>query len=409
LSPAVAILAIAVTACAQEDGRVFGTSMRDSAGVQIVDNRGHGGAATRWVAAATPMLRLGAPDAPAPEQFLRVAGAIRLGNGTVVVAERSQGELRFFAPDGAHVLTTGGRGDGPAEFRLLDSMVRGPGDSILVSDERTMGYSVFAPTGEFVRAIRPDIAALRSRFQGTGRICSDSRLFPDGTVLWCAAAPELEAEQEPPVLDRSRSSRLVRLHLDTARVDYLALYLGIESYKTILDGNNHVSAEHPFYSTTHMAVGTDPMRLYLANNPRYEIEVWDPEGSLIRIIRRLDAPLVATDEEAREALAVMKEEDRFADRMLAEFPVPIPGTRPAVHGLTPGPDGELWVEQGPFMPSDSMTVFDVFDGEGVFLGPVRLRRDIDLLDVGHDYILSLRLDELDVPIVELYELDRGGA
>jgi len=53
------------------------------------------------------------------------------------------------------------------------------------------------------------------------------------------------------------------------------------------------------------------------------------------------------------------------------------------------------------------TVFDVFDHEGRFRREVRFDAYFWLYEVGDDYLLGARLDELDVPHIQLHRLRRG--
>ena len=74
--------------------------------------------------------------------------------------------------------------------------------------------------------------------------------------------------------------------------------------------------------------------------------------------------------------------------------------------MAAGPGGELWVQREPFVRSLSQAVLDVFDSEGLYLGEIRLGTPLRVREVGVDYILGDRRDEFDVPIVELYALQR---
>jgi hypothetical protein len=77
----------ALAACGG-DARAAGPAVRDSAGVRIVENgapawkEGEG-----WRLAAEPALDIGMVDGPPQYQFGDVAGVVRLGDGTVVVAD----------------------------------------------------------------------------------------------------------------------------------------------------------------------------------------------------------------------------------------------------------------------------------------------------------------------------------
>src|SRR5688572_9514011 len=76
-------------------------SVRDSAGVEIVDNGAVHDAPLGWTVADTPSLSLGGEAADTGALGF-VRGAARLSDGRVVVSNwmGSTFELRYFAPDG---------------------------------------------------------------------------------------------------------------------------------------------------------------------------------------------------------------------------------------------------------------------------------------------------------------------
>ncbi len=53
------------------------------------------------------------------------------------------------------------------------------------------------------------------------------------------------------------------------------------------------------------------------------------------------------------------------------------------------------------------TVYDAFDLEDRFRGEIRFDKYFWLYEVGDDYLLGARLDELDVPHIQLHRLRRG--
>jgi hypothetical protein len=402
------------TGCQDIGPRETGFTVRDSAGVEIVENRGEGDLpATGWVVSESPVLRIGTLEGTPAEQFTALGGATRLSDGTIVVLEESVSEVRFFDPYGTHLVTQGGLADGPGEFRYARGFARGPADSIYVHDAATRRLTVFTPEGDFARVKTPNFAELISRYDPNPS-CRTMPLFADGSFLACAVAPELstlEVRRETGLVPRT-GFRIVRLHRDTARADMLGLWLGPQAYNIVQGPWRSVRA-HTFFPSSHLAVGDDPMRLYLAHNPGYDIEVWEPDGQLLRRFRRVDARMAPTEDERAEAWEVLASsldepflDGTFVRRLLAEFPVP--DSVPAVAGLMPGPAGELWVKRGPILPSVTTSRFDVFDDGGVYLGEVTMGLSVELLEVGGDYLLAVFKGEYEVPYVLMYDLDRGG-
>ena len=140
----------ALAACGGEGVREA-ASVRDSSGIRIVENVGTGDQAEHF--ADTPRLVLGDDETRPETVFYRVAGAVRLADGRIVVADGSSGELRFFAHDGTHVRTVGGLGGGPAEFGELSSLMRSPGDTLLAVDRGRQRIAMFTDSGEFARGL----------------------------------------------------------------------------------------------------------------------------------------------------------------------------------------------------------------------------------------------------------------
>jgi hypothetical protein len=94
--------------------------VRDSAGVRIVEN-----ARPVWAPAEalrlslSPALVIGTRPEPSYE-LSRVAGAARLSDGRIVIADGGSLQLRFFDSQGVFSNAVGGPGEGPGEFRRID-------------------------------------------------------------------------------------------------------------------------------------------------------------------------------------------------------------------------------------------------------------------------------------------------
>lgn len=113
--PGPVILAFSLTACSSGEGGADdparGFSIRDSAGVVIVENAGPERAGgPEWRIDPSPILEIRAGGETPSEPFFEVAGALRLTDGRLVVANGGAGALHFFAPDGAILGSVGGEG-----------------------------------------------------------------------------------------------------------------------------------------------------------------------------------------------------------------------------------------------------------------------------------------------------------
>ena len=352
---------------------------QDSAGIVIAVNSGVPAEGERWSVDAEPLVSIGGADGPPPTMFAVVTTASRLSDGTIVVLENGASELRFFDSEGEHLRTVGGAGEGPGEFEYpAGSFVRLAGDTLLV--DAGARHLVFGPTGDYVRQTRIDV--LRHFSGKRSAPCAHFRVLPEGSLLACEVVSD-----EIPAVQGAPASRVIRVAPDGTEVVLGYYWDRLELLR----------------ERTWIASGGSPPFVAIAPNPDYSIEVWSLDGDLKRIIRRLDGRRAPTDREVRADIADLKE--TFGIDSDEEPPELVP----AAFGMTVGINGDIWVRREPFVSIHDETVFDVFDGQGRFRGEVRFEGYFWLYEVGEDYVLGARLDELDVAHIQLHRLSRKGA
>jgi hypothetical protein len=70
-----------------------------------------------WRVVSEPLVDIGVADGDAAYQFGRVAGALRLADGRIVVADEQANHLRYFDAAGRHLRTVGGQAAARASSR----------------------------------------------------------------------------------------------------------------------------------------------------------------------------------------------------------------------------------------------------------------------------------------------------
>ena len=393
------------------DGESGGSTaaVYDSAGVRIVENRDvEGHRTSKWTVSPEATLHLGGTSATKEaELFSELNGVTRLVGGEVVVLEGSLSELRFFGEDGEHIRTIGGKGEGPGEFGRAVSFIRLAGDSLLVRDTRRSSLVLFAPGGKYVRSEPVDRRQLWGLvdFKGVG---SYEPGLPDHSLLGF-----VRTEEPSPVPEGASgptqsypNTLLVRVSADLLTVDTLGPSRLRHTYFVELPGGFVEFVMHPFFERGHLAIGTDPTMIHLSGGAGYAVRRFSQGGAVDMIIRRTLPRRTPTKEEREAAWSEAVRE--VAPERLSAIPrdLSVPGSVPDIFGMAAGPGGELWVQREPFVRSQSQAVLDVFDSEGLYLGEIRLDTPLRVREVGVDYILGDRRDEFDVPIVELYALQR---
>ncbi|HEX8696856.1 MAG TPA: hypothetical protein VF746_30840 [Longimicrobium sp.] len=395
-SPAVRLaLCCALVAC---EGRSGLNPAADSVPqVAVVEN-----ASPRWTGAQewrlseAPVVRIGL-DEPA---LTGVAGAVRLGDGRIVVADRGGSALRFYGPDGRYLGSYGREGAGPGEFRTLDGLSRLEGDSLLVWDRAAARASIFDPAGTFVRSVRP---------VGIDALPSLVGVFPDGGFIVTGG---IRPTRMTGASGSERRDSVTLLHVGPQGElrDTVGRFAGKEVYLDVSQGA--LTFESVIFGrSTSFAVGRD--RLFAADNASFDIAEIDSSGKLVRRIRR--------DVEPRPAnrVDVQRYREFLRDRDLSGVPaglrgaaarraasIPHRATLPALNDMHVDADGNLWVERYR-VPGSGPGTWDVLDPDGRWLGAVRTPAGFRITEIRRDYLLGVAAEESDGEQVQLYRLLRG--
>lgn len=409
---------LSVLSCEASPPASSQAEVRDSAGIRIVENpaaaSGADAGIATWRVELEPLVRVGMTDGPEPYQLFRVRGAVRLSDGRLAVLNGGSEELRFFDPDGSHLVSVGGQGDGPGEFQSAVELVRTAGDTLLVWDVVRQTRSWFDPHGRFVRSETAD----RSRWQGLfgpDHVTNVTALLPDRSLLLRVrpARPGADLGWDRPPLGFARAGPD-----DLDRVDTLGWYLGREHYNVGSETRPLLRSVH-FARDTHVAAGGEPMRLFIGGMERdalaegYQIEVFGTDGQLAGLIRHAIPSRAPSDEEVErarelersiyEASPVSHSAEYVAEQLES---LPVPATVPPHGELRADSAGNLWVQEWGVVPSERLD-YRVFDPEGRLRAAVRIPERLRVTEIGADYVLGIWRNEANVEFVQLHRLVRG--
>jgi len=99
--PLLTTCTVAALACSGGDVKGSSSTVRDSAGIAIVENHTPLWTETeRWRLSDEPVLQIGAVDGDDAYLFSQITGALRLSDGRIVVANGASRELRHRLPSG---------------------------------------------------------------------------------------------------------------------------------------------------------------------------------------------------------------------------------------------------------------------------------------------------------------------
>jgi hypothetical protein len=94
-----------------------------------------------------PTVSIGEVEGDPRYLFQSVAGARRLPDGRIAVADRGQALIRIYGPDGTHQLDLGGEGRGPGEFDYITTLMVRPPDTLVAYDSGIFRLSTFLADG----------------------------------------------------------------------------------------------------------------------------------------------------------------------------------------------------------------------------------------------------------------------
>lgn len=116
----------------------------------VEDERAGEAASTEEWTLAGPMAEIGVAEGQPEHQLHDVTDAVQLADGRIVLLDAGTAELRMFAGDGTFLVASGGRGDGPGEFRRPSRIHLTQPDSLLIQDPVLRRSSRFDTAGRFV-------------------------------------------------------------------------------------------------------------------------------------------------------------------------------------------------------------------------------------------------------------------
>ena len=388
-----------VSACGERGG-IDVVLQRDSAGIRIVETKGETARQPiGWDVGALPDLQLGSAADEGPEQFDRIGlryqggGIGGLPDGGIVVADLGSAGLRFFDSEGRYTGKSGRPGDGPGEFRMPRLIPYVSSDSILIFDRRHRRFTLLSVDG------------------------SSYRSFPDNPISKALLIGEIVGASHAGIV-RIGVSSAVNMnegqHLTSTEVRWMSMdsmqdlvvsEFQIPYYMTHDFGYPH-GLNVPF--NVNPAAAIAHRGFFVTGGDGVDVREFDSMGQLTRIMRLSEPVRPVTADEIRAAIE--SEISGFTiphDKVRAAYKrVDFPDRWPTFQTLKVDRVGLLWAELYRATRNDP-SLWMVFDSSGVAQGTVQLPADLEVHDIGRDYVLGRWRDSLRVEYVRRYRLERN--
>ncbi len=306
------------------------------------------------------------------------AAATRLSNGNVVIADDNKGDiaLRVFDSTGRHLFDFGHKGRGPGEVEDVSSLARCGRDSIFVLDSRQHRVVVFSPAGTLGRtsAVEPMVML----------VCSTH-----GASL--AIGPILDFFRPT----EQNAGRLQHMHVDLMTPsDTVRLY-------------DSLPAIDPRFGGRVPAFAIAGNRAIVGLTDSAFAAVFGPDGTESPPIRVSDDPEPQTQAGFERTIeAFFAHYPGLADQKASFLKLPHPALAPAFFALYGSPNGALWTQLS--APDDSTVRLRATDSLGAAIGHVTLPFPLTIFEIGDDYILGRRENELGEQRVVVYRIGGMG-
>ncbi len=372
-----------------------GATVADSAGVTLVSNVEQGLWEEGQAWSVEPDLRVGAAEGAPEYRFGRIGWLTVAGDGSIYVLDQRARHIRRFDADGRHISTFGELGDA-ATF-----IGRTPGDTLIVADLDNQRLALYGPDG---------------RSFGTVPILPGEGLpvawenTPSGAI----ARQVRRLPMEDPTLQPDSLDAIIAVAADGTDADTL---MRVPSGGSLsLSGgapNVEIFAAEPIWSLT------DDLEVLYGVNDDYRIGIYQ-DGELRRVFSKPFTPQRVTEADRRAVLQgllgllgdVVPEGAIDQLSSLIRFNE----TFPVIAAVAVGPEATVWVQRtrSPNDILDSIEpnirtiellqrmggrTWDVFDPDGLYLGPVELPDRFTARYFTGDFIYGVWLDELEVEYV----------
>lgn len=373
------------------------TMKRSSAWIALLVVGAQGGIGRApWVLSPAPVVTVGSDAGELPYEFLRIGGALRLADRSIVVGNSGSGELRYFDSTGRHVKSVGRHGAGPGEFGQFSSirpLVIGK-DRLIAQDAESQRVNVFDLSGRYLRLFR---------FEPKPAAALVTLMAADGTGIVGRSLRDAGLRGEPGEILEPRFQYAM---FDSAGAQRNALFElpGRSRFVHAWQGSIHYPFI-PFISDPAIALGAG--KVFVVRGDSAVVEVWSTAGRRLTTFRwpaqRVRVRDIWSRYKEAELAAMSQERDRARYGHYFGMDLPLPEHVPIANQVQVDRAGNLWIERFR-LRWEAERRWDVLGPQGRFLGTVTVPGRLEVYQVGADFMLGRARDSLDVEQIQVWRL-----
>jgi hypothetical protein len=354
-------------------------------------------AQSTWTVDRNPILDVPGVAADGKVNFGYAAGATRLADGTLLVADRAESAVRVIDASGRVVRTLGRAGQGPNEFASIVWAGGCGNDTLLVWDLGRRQASMVGANGIGRQFTVPagDTAQMPYQFS-----CARNR-----TMAYVSAPrPDRSATTTSIPNVQAALAAVYRVNSEGAVVQRLGTHPGGEVLLLTSPGGGRGGAPRPLGRAAYVAAVTDAIVISSADSAHLTVVPANGPSRVIKLAVTLRAPTRAEYDAAVQATASMVPAPMRQTMTSQLAASPMPERLPPVSALFSDPAGLLWVQTSP--PGASAIDLLVMQLDGHLVARVRIPRAVTIHEIGNDYIVAGYADANDEPHVAVFGLKR---
>lgn len=385
-------MSVATAACSTPDAGSR-SLVRDSAGITIVESRLQDESLTTWVLSDEPELEIGVADGDSDYMFFRVSDVEVLEDGLITVAQARAPYLRVFDDAGRLLRTIGGEGEGPGEFRTINSIDVMEGDDLLIFDGQLRRATVVDANRGIRTVVTLDSQTPIRRLYA---------LAPDGYI---AVGQRLQP-------DVSQTQGIHRVPTPVTALDSsgrtaysLGEFPGIETQIIHLPD---LTAVNGVLWGRSLAVETHGSEALVGTGETFEVRFYEPPAGLRRIARVVDADLTVNPEEWEQArrswIAWIESIDPGSFLVDVINQASPPDGRAPFSRIVIDDDGRIWLSPYENPNLGYAGEWHALDAEGRLIGSLAVPKNFRILAVRDNSVFGVWQDDLDIEYVRSYRL-----
>ncbi|MGH7503058.1 MAG: 6-bladed beta-propeller [Longimicrobiales bacterium] len=343
-------------------------------------------------------------------QFEALSAAWKASDGRIIVADRGQTSILFYAADGRFLKRVARQGEGPGELRRMGSAFPYRGDSIAVFDLAMRRMSIFDGEGRFSRSFaNPVTYARRPGVIPSQSCCQIRGAFADGSFV-VHPPDDIPNRPGPP---RYGMLSLIRLSPDGEQTDTIGTFTSVRyeydasfpsdvrEYRTVLPFLYAVAAD--------AVIGSNA-----ADNV---VVVASADGERLDTVRLGSPPPPFTDAMIEERERLLREDHTrrpqfYEGGLESSLGGTYPELAPAFSQIEIDTQGRIWVGEWtvPFSAYQADTAgrrYSVFTRNGEALGAIMIPPGSRLAWAGEREVILIERDSLDVQYIRVYGIESG--